>query len=751
MMPLPKSTSLKASANQHPGLALDKYALSWNPDLGESKFQEKIQKPTLEAVVRLSQKASEEGFFKDLCTRRKKMLSALSARLFCGKNSGPLTLHLSRASSLENAGICLHPLYGFAYLPGSGLKGLARAFAETVWLKSKPADREDEAKALIESVFGCISKGAARAGSVVFYDAWPEFWAPLEVDIVNNHHGGYYDGKDDPGDWEDPVPVYFLSIRTGASFSFAIGGRRRDTKPEHLAFATDWLKGGLSLLGAGAKTNAGYGTIVNEGADQAALSSPLQPACDVAVELLTPAFLAGASQNQSDCDLRPATLRGLLRWWWRTMHAGHLSRADLLRLESAIWGDTKAGGAVRLTVERKNSRSPVRYDFKSGYGPKTEFKKANELQDSPDRKTSQGLFYLSYGMDDAGRKRWYAPPESAWTISLSARETKKNLLIPADLILEQAKSALWLLCHYGGMGAKCRKGFGSLRIQAGLAGITLGSLKKTAADLRKHTGLPIAVLNEPKSPSIDIAIMQSVPTPWSNYWYALDQLGFVVQTFAKRYKHNVEKRALGLPRKIGAPMTGNFHAPKGNRHASPVHFHFKRSADGKLILEIIAFPSAYLPDFKRNQDFILEFAEYLLNEIKNRSSIPGKGTQPVALTLEASASVSQASPHATIGLPKASDLVEVILLEEKTKKGGWKARHEPTGLSGPIQNHTLVPSEKKAGDSITLMVASINTRREIQFKVPAEGDISSPRKSGQPSGGKGKSFSKKGSSSRSLR
>ncbi len=51
--------------------------------------------------------------------------------------SGPLTLHLARASALENAGLCLHPIYGFAFLPGTGLKGLARAYAETVWLPSQ--------------------------------------------------------------------------------------------------------------------------------------------------------------------------------------------------------------------------------------------------------------------------------------------------------------------------------------------------------------------------------------------------------------------------------------------------------------------------------------------------------------------------------------------------------------------------------------------------------------------------------------
>ncbi len=56
---------------------------------------------------------------------------------------------------LENAGICLHPIHGFPYLPGTGLKGLARAYAETVW---KPAQADaNAAQAEIERVFGKVA------------------------------------------------------------------------------------------------------------------------------------------------------------------------------------------------------------------------------------------------------------------------------------------------------------------------------------------------------------------------------------------------------------------------------------------------------------------------------------------------------------------------------------------------------------------------------------------------------------------
>jgi len=735
MIPLPEPVRSKVAANSHPGLALDKYALSWEPGAGNGDLQRNVQKPTLENVVRLSSRPIDEALFEKLAQRRQEVLSAFGARTFDGEAEGPLTLHLSRASSLENAGICLHPLYGFTYLPGSGLKGLARAFAETVWLKSQPEDKKKAARAEIEQVFGCIDKGVARAGAVVFYDAWPASWPALEVDIVNNHHGKYYRGEDDPGDWEDPVPVYFLSVRKGARFSFAIGARRSDVKPEQLSLAEQWLKGGLALLGAGAKTNAGYGgfKFADQGIAVKSFASHL--VCAVEVELVTPAFLAGASQNQSDCDLRPATLRGLLRWWWRTLHAGHLRRDSLRALESAIWGDTKAGGAVRVIVEKQGTINPLLFNFKDRNAPNREFKRNNDLSDAPDRKTSQGLFYLSYGMDDSGRRRWYAPAGSSWVVSLIARNASNGVKIQAAAVLEQAKAALWLLCRYGGVGAKCRKGYGSLIAKTGLSGISLEKVIQSAEEIRRLSRLNGTQADRPNTPSIDCAITQTVPTPWTNYWYALDQLGFAVQKFVKRYKHNVEKKALGLPRRIGTPTTGKFHAAKGNRHASPVHFHFRKNAEGKLTLEITAFPAAYLPEFVTSQRFIEEFTRYLVQEIGERTRLAGKGVRPVFPSPGQNTHVSSASHAPGSSLPKAGDRVEAILLEEKTKKGGWKAKHLPSGLSGPIINNSEMPLDKKAHDRIDLVVTSANDK-EIQFRFDSGPKVDKKTKSVKPQHGK---------------
>ena len=71
--------------------------------------------------------------------------------------------------------------------------------------------------------------------------------------------------------------------------------------------------------------------------------------------------------------------------------------------------------------------------------------------------------------------------------------------------------------------------------------------------------------------------------------------------------------------------------------------------------------------------------------------------------------------------PKPGERVESALLAEKTKKGGWRAQHHPTGLTGPVQNSGDVPGDKNAGDTVTLIVASAN-EREIAFRYPTAAD-----------------------------
>jgi CRISPR-associated protein Cmr6 len=120
-----------------------------------------------------------------------------------------------------------------------------------------------------------------------------------------------------------------------------------------------------------------------------------------------------------------------------------------------------------------------------------------------------------------------------------------------------------------------------------------------------------------------------------------------------------------------------------------------------------------------------ELAEQLLRDAMEQWGVGGKTSagygrlialdqaKPIALTTRASNS------------PKPGDRVEATLLEERTKKGGWKARHDDSGLEGPVQNSTEVPSDKKAGEQIRVEVR-ITKGRESAFRYLSDADEQTP-------------------------
>lgn len=681
------------------------------------------------------------------------MLQTARAQCFEAATAGPLTLHLARASALENAGIHLHPVYGFACLPGSGLKGMARAYAETIWLPGQ-SDQKEAWKKILD-VFGWSPGTDARknwkpdsaetspgsqTGAIVFHEAWPTEWPRLELDIANSHHGKYYGGEGEPGDWDSPNPISFLSVSMDTAFDFAVSLRGTGSD-DLLGLACEWLQGALVHEGAGAKTHAGYGRFRLTGPVHVA--TPPKQARSISrhrLKLVTPAFLAGAEQDQRDCDLRPATLRGLLRWWWRTMHVAHLAVNDLRRLETAIWGSAEQGAALALAVQWDKddtglAKRPVpqaynKFDIKQKYG----------LSKPAFGKTAQGLFYASYGMDEnkQGEKaqRYYVAPGVTWKVVLSARNgtTLDRKTIEASEILRQGEAALWLLCRYGGVGSKARKGFGSFK-DIPINGIRdIGDCKRIGQELRQKLGLIPGAGSEACSSLDNMLEVLKIPTPWTDHWFALDQLGAATQKFAQQYKHQASKAALGLPRKIHGPMkfplknqNPNSHRKPTtlrnkngqSRHASPVHYHVAQAEDGMLTIRMVAFPSSVLPDMETSQEVLGELRKHVSDEIKKSASDNARKGQKPFESEPVQSITAQAGTH----FPKAQDRVRATLLEEKTRKGAWKARHDDSELEGVIQNSPAMPADCTPGQQVDLFVAFCNPNEpnennRIAFRWP---------------------------------
>ena len=163
---------------------------------------------------------------------------------------------------LENAGLCLHRHFGYPFIPGSAVKGIARHAAWSEWNAAQDEDARQRSARRVADVFGyptgdpgldhyltSIHHDVRKQGAIAFLPGVPAQRVSLVSEILTPHGGN---------DWTDPVPSPFPAVEKGAEFRFTIvplrnGGRQ--LAEEALRF----LKTGLVRNGCGAKTRAGYG------------------------------------------------------------------------------------------------------------------------------------------------------------------------------------------------------------------------------------------------------------------------------------------------------------------------------------------------------------------------------------------------------------------------------------------------------------------------------------------------------------
>lgn len=218
---------------------------------------------------------------------------------FSMKTKSPLIVGLGGNHVLETS-ITLDRNSGAPIIPGSVLKGLARATALIEIVQNLPFDDEVsrmeclnkiddfltekmpkdpsrektpfqkiseliKAKQSIDeqplhdfrAVFGTVG----QVGSAIFVDGiYADDKLPrFHVDIMNPHFGDYYTSQKPPSDDLSPIPVTYLTVAKGQHFAFAVLPRT----PDDLALVRDkavrWLHTGLREYGIGAKTAQGYG------------------------------------------------------------------------------------------------------------------------------------------------------------------------------------------------------------------------------------------------------------------------------------------------------------------------------------------------------------------------------------------------------------------------------------------------------------------------------------------------------------
>ena len=336
---------------------------------------------------------------------------------------------------------------------------------------------------------------------------------------------------------------------------------------------------------------------------------------EASYRIVTPMFCAGADQQKA--ELRLASFKGALRFWWRSTMWGKVNDgADLQQKEAELFGSS----------DQKIGQSKVRMRL-----TEVNLQKAKKVKEVWEDGRLLGAHYLAYGVMEAfsSAKKGTKAGELTRPMIPGGNFTVQLRLAPnlSDKQREQVQNALILLGSIGGMGSKSRKGFGSL---------TLTELKQNEQAVELNAD-PIERI---KSAVGRFPDGQPDWTAWSTKSRLiraegdrravglLDEIGQEQVHFRSwgrngkvldedreenfKEDHDLSKSmpvAIKHPKRIafGLPhnyQTGGVKAGNHDRRASPLFIHIHQANEDKTPVGVVAFlPSLFLPTGEKIKAF----------------------------------------------------------------------------------------------------------------------------------------------------
>jgi len=171
------------------------------------------------------------------------------------------------------------------------------------------------------------------------------------------------------------------------------------------------------------------------------------------IETITPMFLAGADQGRA--ELRAASIKGLLRFWWRALQA-ESDINELRKKEAKIFGSSeeKTGGesSFSLRVVHDTPLKPT----------KDKFPKQNIQVASKGKTFSVNILeYLAYGTLENKKgegnlfNREYIPCSTRFDMILTIKD---------DSYEKEILRTFLVFSLFGGIGSRSRNGFGGFHV-----------------------------------------------------------------------------------------------------------------------------------------------------------------------------------------------------------------------------------------------------------------------------------------------
>jgi CRISPR-associated protein Cmr1 len=169
-------------------------------------------------------------------------------------------------------------------------------------------------------------------------------------------------------------------------------------------------------------------------------------------------FGGGVEAGEPDPTLpiRGTSIRGQLQFWWRaTCGAGCPAREELFARQTAVWGSTTQRSPVEVEVRDVKADRPTPC---AEYKPKADGK-LNLTWQRPFSGTALPYALFPFqGQLTPDRRREVEPPANyIWNATFTLR-----LRFP-DALRRDVETAVWAWVNFGGLGARPRRGCGSLR------------------------------------------------------------------------------------------------------------------------------------------------------------------------------------------------------------------------------------------------------------------------------------------------
>lgn len=402
---------------------------------------------------------------------------------------------------------------------------------------------------------------------------------------------------------------------------------------------------------------------------------------DATYRVTTPMFCGGASGEKA--ELRLPSFKGVLRYWWRALawskYDGDL--AKIAEKEDALFGSA-GGGQSRVSMRLESlARAEIRQAGKVLQVPGT------------NQPVGDGARYLGYGVMEAfaSQKKGTAAGQLtrgcldggfAFTVQMRLATDCGKGVGPDQLAL--LEHALMCVGVFGGLGAKSRKGYGSVAIRSLTVGkesrtipTSMAKLGQTITDLHRGYASRNRRLPEYTAWSQDaryLLVKSRKQEPAQEPLALLDLLGRELVRFRSRGRngrvlrnipselnfepdHNLmkdvengqrppthpERVAFGLPHNYGPKKPHQQVGPHDrdlNRRASPLFIHIHECDEGPVA--VLSFlPARFLPDGTRinvgghpipqsPQDQLYEPIHRFLNRLLNKGEgLEGKCREPL--------------------------------------------------------------------------------------------------------------------------